>query len=175
MKYFFPDYYFHCIDELSPEFFLSREISHIIFDIDDTLVKHGVEHPSEETVKLLTAFHNAGLHISFISNSKGDRAKIFAAAFPFETLVISNAKKPSKKALIPFFDHSNASIQNTAFVGDQLLTDIWLCKKWKMLNILVKPIAQYENPFFYFKRAIERPILNAYFKQLEQENSTKDD
>lgn len=174
MKYFYPDYYFHCVEELSPEFFLARGISHVIFDIDDTLVAHGIQFPSKEISDFLTNFKNHGLTLSFISNSKGARAKIFAEKLPFDSFVICHAQKPSKKALTSFFNQFRVDKHKVAFVGDQLLTDVWLCKRWHILSVLVKPIAPFENPFFYFKRAVERPILNSYFKHVEAQNAQKE-
>ncbi len=174
MKYFYPDYYFQNVLELSPEFFLAKGISHVIFDIDDTLVAHGIPRPGKEIAEFLTRFFEAGLNLSFISNSKGRRAEIFAKALPFDTFYLCHTHKPSKSALTPFFEKFNVPISKVAFVGDQLLTDVWLCKKWHLPVILVQPIAPFENPFFYFKRAVEKPILRAYFKHIEETNKRKD-
>ncbi|MBQ2253454.1 MAG: YqeG family HAD IIIA-type phosphatase [Clostridia bacterium] len=175
MKHFFPDYYFHSVHELSPEFFLARKITHVIFDIDDTLTEHGVVAADEAVCALIRDFEAAGIRISLISNSKGERAKIFAESLPVHVFYIGHAKKPSRGALKPFFSHFNVECAHTALVGDQLLTDINLAKKWGLTAILVKPIAPYENPFFYLKRAIERPILKHYFRTLEKLNAAKED
>lgn len=175
MKFFYPDYYFHNVFELSPEFFTAKAISHVIFDIDDTLVAHGIPLPTKEITEFLASFQAAGITLSFISNSKGKRAEVFAKALPFDAFYLCHAHKPSKAALKPFFETYKLDTTQVAFVGDQLLTDVWLCKKWNVLSILVKPIAPFENPFFYFKRAVEKPILKAYFKFLSESNQQKDD
>lgn len=175
MKNLYPDFYFRSAAELSGEFFLSRGITHVVFDIDDTLVAHGKREATDEVRALLRSFSDAGLTLALISNSKGDRAEVFNRSLDEKLFAIGCAKKPMKRALAPFFARFKVRPKNVAFVGDQLLTDVWLCKKWGILSVLVEPILPYENAFFYFKRALEKPILAAYFKKTEQQNRTEED
>ncbi len=174
MKHLYPDIYFHSINELSAEFFHSREITHVIFDIDDTLVAHKVPHATKEVCELFKTLSDAGIVLSLISNAGEDRVTTFNESLPAPLYAIWNAKKPSRRALSSFFENFNVCPAHVAFVGDQLLTDVALCKKWGVFSVLVQPISPFENPFFYAKRAIEKPILRSYFHSVEQINSQKD-
>ena len=172
MKQLFPDFYFQNVSEISPEFFRSRGITHVIFDIDDTLTRHGTPTPEEATREFLLAFCKAGLTLALISNAKSPRAERFAEGM--DVLAISHARKPSVHALDAFFLRFPVPPKKIAFVGDQLFTDVLLSKRLGLYSVLVQPIHPIETPFFYLKRALEKPILSAYFRALEKENKQED-
>lgn len=174
MNKLYPDYYFDSVFELSAEFFLSKGISHVIFDIDDTLVPHGTPSATPEICAFLASLEEVGLTVALISNSKTERAAAFNASLPRKLFAIGKAGKPKKSALNPFFENFSVSNKKVALVGDQLLTDICLGNRLGLTTVLVRPILPFENPFFYLKRAIEKPILRRYFKMLEQQNQEKE-
>ena len=60
--------------------------------------------------------------------------------------------------------------QNTAFIGDQILTDVWAAHNAGIIAILVPPINDKRDIFTRFKRLLERPILRKYKKIHERGN-----
>ena len=53
-----------------------------------------------------------------------------------------------------------ADVKNSAFLGDQLLTDAATANRAGLYCIIVPPIKDKKNLFFRFKRWLERPYLN---------------
>jgi predicted HAD superfamily phosphohydrolase YqeG len=54
---------------------------------------------------------------------------------------------------------------NTIFMGDQILTDVWAAHNAGIPAILVPPINDKRDPFTRFKRLLEKPFLRAYDKK----------
>ena len=54
------------------------------------------------------------------------------------------------------------SREEILFVGDQLLTDVWIAKRYGLRAVVVEPIQKRENWFFRFKRVLEKPFVAIY-------------
>ena len=54
--------------------------------------------------------------------------------------------------------------ENTAGLGDQLLTDALAVHRLDMISIIVPPIKDKKTLFFRFKRLLERPYIRKYKK-----------
>lgn len=63
-------------------------------------------------------------------------------------------------------------LNTTAFIGDQLFTDVYGAKRTGMHNILVKPIHPKEEIQIVLKRKLEKIVLYFYRKdQRKRKNS----
>ena len=172
MKRFYPDAYFHSVWELSPEYFLARKIKCVIFDIDDTLVHHGVARPTDEVIALFETFKEAGITCALISNNVEERAKTFNE--PLGVFYTYLSHKPRKRAIKPFLEYFKKKTAEVALIGDQIFTDVWLARRTGVYAVLVEPIAKYQTRFFYIKRALEKPVLRSYFRKLEKDLTRKE-
>ena len=54
--------------------------------------------------------------------------------------------------------------EETIFMGDQILTDVWAAHNAGIRAILVSPINDKKDPFTKFKRLLEKPIIRKYEK-----------
>lgn len=171
MNRFYPDSYFHSVWELSPEFFAARKITHVIFDIDDTLVHHGVERPDTELIAFFESFKRSGITCALISNNIEERAKTFNEPLGLFYTYLSH--KPKKAAMKPFLEKFGVPPEKIALVGDQIFTDILLARRTGVYAVLIEPIAKYQTGFFYVKRALEKPVLRSYFKRVSKELAPK--
>ncbi|MBR6307032.1 MAG: shikimate dehydrogenase [Lachnospiraceae bacterium] len=131
----------------------------VLFDIDNTLVKHGAPQ-TEESLKLLKGLMDKGFGVLFLSNNKEPRVKMFND--PLGAKYIYRAGKPSTKGYLKAVEMLGGTVENTVFVGDQLFTDIWGANKAGMHTILVKPIDKHEEIQIVIKRFFEKPILASY-------------
>jgi predicted HAD superfamily phosphohydrolase YqeG len=59
----------------------------------------------------------------------------------------------------------NTTNKETAFVGDQLFTDVWAGNALSFMTILVKPIQDKEQMITKVKRGLESILLNRYLKK----------
>lgn len=152
-----PDYIFDSVFGINTEFFKSQGIKCIIFDIDNTLVSHGIKEPDQKVKDYLQKLSDEGFYIAIASNNSHQRAGIFCESLGY--YFTAKSRKPSRKAIKSIMNHFGVTADKVAVVGDQLLTDVFMAKRVHAKAYLVKPIDPYENWFFVLKRAIEKPIL----------------
>lgn len=138
----------------------------LIFDIDNTLVKHN-EGATEEAIELLNGLKEMGFAVTFLSNNKEPRVKSFRdAALPCANYIYK-AGKPLKKGYLAAVEKMNTSVEKTVFVGDQLFTDVWGAKRCNIYHILVKPINPKEEIQIVLKRKLEWIVLHYYQKDVK--------
>ena len=133
----------------------------IIYDIDNTLVKHGAP-ADERAIELFDRLKRIGYKITLLSNNKEKRVKMFNDSVKVE--YIYKAGKPGKKGYRNAMANMGTDVSNTIFIGDQLFTDVWGAKRCGIRNILVKPIDPKEEIQIVLKRYLERIVLYFYLK-----------
>ncbi len=129
----------------------------IIFDIDNTLESHRTALPGEKIRTFLSCVQSSGFSVCLISNGKKERVNRFNQ--PLGLPAIGKAQKPRKKNLRRAMQFLNTLPKETAMVGDQIFTDVYGGNRMGFYTVLVRPIEQIENKFFYIKRFFERLIL----------------
>lgn len=131
----------------------------VLFDIDNTLVPHGM--PADERArKLFDHLRKIGFRTCLISNNKEPRVKPFAQEVHSE--YIFDAHKPSVRNYKKAMELMGTDVTNSLFVGDQLFTDVYGANRADMHTILVKPIHPKEEIQIVLKRYLERIVLWEY-------------
>ena len=136
----------------------------ILFDIDNTLVRHGAN-ASKRAIALFNRLRRIGFQCCLISNNEEERVLRFNRDIGVN--YIYNAHKPSGKNYIAATKIMGTTIKNTIFVGDQLFTDVYGANRVGMMTYLVKPIHPKEEIQIVFKRKLERIVLHYYRKDLK--------
>ena len=144
-----------------------RGVRGVIFDIDNTLVAQDA--PVDEKVEALFAeLKAAGLSTCLISNNGKGRVMEFAGKLGSH--FVPNAQKPSRKAYRKAMEVMGTGINDTLFIGDQLLTDIFGAKRTGIESVLVDPVDPASDlKRIRFKRKIERLILRLGGEKKESE------
>lgn len=137
----------------------------LLFDIDNTLVKHG-EMADDRAKELFLRLRSIGFECCLISNNKKYRVNMFNEDIGVHS--VFNAHKPAAKGYYYAMELMNTNLNNTVFIGDQLFTDIFGAKKIGMKNYLVKPIASREEIQIKIKRFFENMVLNEYRTMLRK-------
>ncbi len=135
----------------------------VIFDIDNTLVRHGAPQ-TEQSLSFLKGLMDKGFGVLFLSNNKEPRVKSFND--PLGAKYIYRAGKPGVKGYLEAVEMLGGTVDNTLFVGDQLFTDVWGANRVGMHTILVKPIDKHEEIQIVLKRILEKPVLRSYARSL---------
>ena len=169
--YFIPDIIYNTVYDIDFEMLKKNNIKGLIFDIDNTLVSYQQKMPTENVIALLNKLKNDGFDICFISNNNKERVDLFNSEFKYCSF--PNAGKPSIKYIKEALKAMNATVKNTAMIGDQIFTDVFAAKRIKIKSILVTPIEPVETLFFKFKRIMEKPFLKKYYKRLNKNNGKK--
>ena len=162
-----PDYYFEKFDDITPEFLLKNGISTLLIDIDNTIAPYEVDRPDGRIVSWFDGLRENGISAAFISNNNEARVSLFNESLGL--VAYSKSGKPSRRALRLAISELGASLESTASLGDQLLTDALAAHRLGIPVIIVPPIKDKKNLFFRFKRAIERPYMRRFFKKRERE------
>lgn len=161
LKTFYPDEYMTSTYEISFKKMYEEGIRGVLFDVDNTLVAHNA--PADDRAKqLFKDLEAMGMKYCLISNNKEPRVKSFNQEIgaPY----IYDAHKPSRKNYRKAMEIMGTKEDTTAFVGDQLFTDVWGAKRTGMKSILVMPINPKEEIQIVLKRYVEKVVLHYYMK-----------
>ena len=153
----------HSLTDISPEMLRRRGIKLLMLDFDNTIVPYTTNIPEPLMEQWLYDMKQSDVKICVVSNSKRDRVRIFCKRYGIDC--ITHAKKPFPKGIRECLAKYGVDPSCAALVGDQIFTDVCAGKFNGMRAILVPPIKDKKNAFFKFKRALERPVLNYYFKK----------
>ena len=157
-----PDFMFDTFDLVTPEFLLEHGIRALLIDIDNTLAPYEQPEPDERIKAWFASLEENGIRASLISNNHAQRVELFnkdlgLPAYP-------DSGKPKSKMLLEAMRVMGSTAQNTAGLGDQLLTDTLAVHRLDMPSIIVPPIKDKRTLFFRVKRAIEKPYIRRYKK-----------
>ena len=165
LDYLSPNFYFKSYGEITPEFLKQNNIDTLLFDIDNTLAPYEQAKPDEALMTYFKSLRENGIKFAFVSNNSSDeRIKVFNENIGVPAFAKS-AKPFASKNINKALNLLSSKKDRAAFVGDQIFTDVCAGKFYGMRAILVPPIKDKTSLFFKFKRALEKPVLNHYFKK----------
>jgi HAD superfamily phosphatase (TIGR01668 family) len=169
MKFFLPDLQIRSILSLNLDLLHKLGLNALILDIDNTLKPYHASQFSDEVKCWATGLQNAGISLLLASNGKYDRiAKLGEQiGLPF----ISNALKPMPFRIRSFGRKKALSPHKTAFVGDQLFSDVLAGNLAGFYTILVTPVSSQDPWFTGIKRPIERFVLRRYLRKENSESN----
>ncbi len=162
-----PDAMFDKFDDITPEFLLSQGIKALLIDIDNTLAPYEQALPDERINNYFNSLSSAGIKAALVSNNNRERVELFNR--DLKLLAFADSKKPSKKTLLLAMEKMESTVENTAAIGDQLLTDALGAHSIGIPAYIVPPIKDKRNLFFRFKRWLEKPYIKRYKKLHENE------
>jgi len=167
MKFtFVPDYYFDTFDKASAEFLSSIGVKGILLDVDNTLEPYENPLPTEKVLDWFASLSEQGIRAAIVSNNNKERIELFNSELKIPAYY--KAKKPFKKYLKKAMSDIGTLPEETAFMGDQIFTDVWAARNAKLKAILVPPIKDKTDVFTKFKRLLERPIMKKYNRKRKE-------
>lgn len=161
---------FESYRDVTPEFLHSIGVSALLVDIDNTLAPYEQPIPDADNLKWFSDMEHAGVKISLVSNNSRDRVELFSKGLNVD--VYPKSGKPGTKTLFSAMEKMGSNRQNTAVLGDQLLTDALAGHNAGLKAIIVPPIRDKRNLFFRFKRLLEKPTVRQY-RRLHPEFNVK--
>ena len=170
LQCFYPKEYLDSTYEIDFEKMYKQGFRGIIFDIDNTLVPHGLP-ADERAIALFQRLKAIGYKVTMLSNNKEPRVKMFCDAI--DAPYIYKAGKPNPNQYKAAMNKMGTDAQNTLFVGDQVFTDVWGANRAGIYSILVKPIHPKEEIQIVLKRHLEKIVLHSY-RRSQQKNGEED-
>lgn len=159
LEKFYPGEYLDSAYEIDFEGLYQQGYRGIIFDIDNTLVRHG-EPANARACQLFERLKGLGYHCMLLSNNQEPRVKMFNDAV--QVSYIYKAGKPGTANYFKAMEQMGTTKENTIFVGDQIFTDIYGANRAGIRTILVKPIHPKEEIQIVLKRYLEKVVLFFY-------------
>lgn len=157
-----PDYMFQSYKEITPDFLKEIGVSSLLIDIDNTLAPYEMPDPDDSIRAWFRSLAENGIRAALVSNNHRPRVERFNESLGLPAFFDSG--KPGKKRLKEVLEAVNGSIETTAVIGDQILTDAAFGKMNGMCAIIVPPIYDKRNLFFRTKRILEIPVVRKYNK-----------
>ena len=168
LGYFMPDKIYDSVYGIDFDGLIRKNITGLIFDIDNTLVSYKQPEPTARVISLMRDLQGKGFEICFVSNNNKARVDLFNRDFKFPAF--AEAGKPLKKYMKRALDAMGVARGQAAIIGDQIFTDIWAGRRMGMLAIYVEPIEPVETLFFKAKRALEKPVKSRYWERAKKED-----
>ena len=160
--HFTPTYMFGHYYEITPEFLSSIGVRALLIDIDNTLAPYEQPDPDDRIRAWFASLQKNGIRAALVSNNHRPRVEQFNRTLGLPAFWDSG--KPKKKTLLLAMKTLDVSKDETAMLGDQLLTDAYAGKHIGLPALIVPPIKDKTNLFFRFKRWCERPFIRKYAK-----------
>ncbi|PWV98421.1 hypothetical protein DFQ01_11856 [Paenibacillus cellulosilyticus] len=159
-----PNLRLNSVYDLDIEALARRGIKGIITDLDNTLVGAKEPHATPRLIEWLDKLHKHGFKIVIVSNNNNVRVSRFAD--PLGIPYVPLARKPSNKAFRKAFEILGLREDQTAVIGDQMMTDVLGGNRLGLYTILVLPIApKDEGVMTRVNRLMERIALRSLRKK----------
>lgn len=160
-----PDRMARDIYELEPEYFLQQGVRLLVLDVDNTISPYHIHEASPELLAWAARMRAAGLELYILSNNRGNRPALFAAALgcPY----IGRAKKPRTEGLREILRRCGLRPEQAAVIGDQIRSDIRCAQRCGCRSVMVRPIC-IRNPFLALRYLCEAPWRAAYRRKHPQ-------
>ena len=155
-----PKMYAKDIYSIDYDFLKKRKKTNLIFDIDNTILPVNDITVPEELKKFFKRLESHGFNICILSNNSKER--VIPVARELETGYLFKADKPHKKAFTRALVTLDAVKENTAMIGDQMLTDVKGANEYGIYSILVEPVSDRYD----IKTGTSRILQNIMVKKL---------
>jgi len=159
-----PDFRAASVLEISPSFLREQQIRALLLDVDNTLVPWHGEIATPEVHEWVAGLSAEGVGMCLLSNThRKRRLQMLGEALGIHYVL--GGGKPLRRGFLHALERLQARPEETAMVGDQLLTDILGGKRCALRTILVDPISSHE---FWGTRVVHRSVERILFRTLDR-------
>ncbi len=161
-KLVIPDMYTKDIQSIDYHYLKKQKLTNLIFDIDNTILKVNDIQVPDDIKTFFGTLEKDGFNICILSNN--DKERVLPVAYALQTGYLFKAGKPFPEAFDKALIALNSKKENTAMIGDQMLTDIKGANEYGLYSILVDPVSnQYD-----LKTGTSRILQNQMIKKLSK-------
>ena len=143
IKFIIPDSYYASIYDIDYDLLMKHKIDTILFDIDNTITKVDDLNVPQETINLFENLKTKNFKLLIFSNNHVERAQPISKIL--DVKMLADAGKPQKEAYDKALKILDSKKENTAAIGDQILSDIVGAKKYGIKSILVDQLSEENN------------------------------
>ena len=153
--------------QVTPQLLERLGVRLLLCDLDYTLAPKSVPRPDDALRAWLAACRDAGVTVMILSNNRSSRrVETFCASLGIR--YVGHAGKPSARGYREAMDQAGAAPEQTAMLGDKLLTDILGANRSGVLAVMVEPLGGPVGVWNHFLHLLQRP-----FKWITKRRMTK--
>ncbi len=173
LNYLRPNLFVRDVSKINLTSLKANGVKLIICDLDNTLVPHFNKFPNKFVYDFINNVKYEGLKIVIASNNTKTRVEKFVNKLQ-ETITIDgylySCKKPLVYKIKKYLKENNLSPSDTAIIGDQFLTDIFLANRLQSKSILVIPMVDPNKSTSY--NLLQKILEKFIYKKLQLENTS---
>ena len=155
-----PDQVFDRYTRITPQFLRERGVRLLLCDLDYTLAPRSVSAPDEALRTWLARCREAGVTVAILSNNRSPR-RVEAFCGALGIWYVGHAGKPSVKGFRRAMEQAGAGPEETAMLGDKLLTDVLGARRSGVTALMVEPLGGPVGTWNRVLHALQEP-----FKQI---------
>lgn len=156
MSKFKPIWYQRSVFDINYDLLKKKGLKLIIFDLDNTISKIGEKTPSNKVKELFNKL-SKDFEIIIASNSHKRRVETFCK--DLNCFYFANMLKPTKKLYRKVLNSKFIKKEEMCIIGDQLMTDMLLGNRLKIMTILVDPMGKKDLKITSLNRVLEKKIM----------------
>lgn len=152
-----PDRLFDRYDEVTPSFLREQGIRLLLCDLDFTLAPKSVPEPDEAIFAWIDGMKAAGITVMILSNNRRS-ARVERFCGRLGITYVGHAGKPSRRGFVEAMEKAQVSKQETAMLGDKLLTDVLGAQRSGVTALMVEPMGGAVTPWQKVLHALQAPF-----------------
>lgn len=155
-----PQWVFDHYEAVTPDFLRERGIKLLLTDLDYTLAPKSVRDADDAVRTWLNALRAAGVTVAILSNNRDPRrVRRYCAGLGID--FVGRAEKPLRRGYRRAMEKFGASPEETAMLGDKLLTDVLGAKRSGVLALMVEPRGGALGPWQKVLHVLQEPFKRA--------------
>ncbi len=152
-----PDRLFQRYDEVTPSFLRERGIRLLLSDLDFTLAPKCVPEPDADIFSWIEGMKAAGIEVMILSNNRRS-ARVERFCGKLGITYVGHAGKPSTRGFTQAMAKAGVSADETAMLGDKLLTDVLGAQLSGVTALMVEPLGGAVTPWQKVLHALQAPF-----------------
>ena len=162
-----PDLLLTDYGDLTPQMLTERGICLLLCDLDYTLAPKYVPRPDDRLRAWLAEMQRAGIRVMILSNNRSP-ARVERFCRDLGITYEGHAGKPSPRGFRRAMARCGAAPEETAMLGDKLLTDMLGANRAGVLPLMVEPLGGPQGAWNHVLHALQRPWKAASRKKHPQ-------
>ncbi|WEB71436.1 YqeG family HAD IIIA-type phosphatase [Aerococcus christensenii] len=158
LENFLPTWLLESIYVLTPDRLKDLQVKGIITDLDNTILAWNQPDVTKKLEEWVNTMQANGIQVMILSNNNKKRVR--RVADPLGIPYYHSARKPFRKGLRYLLGESDLNEAEVIYVGDQLLTDIWVSNRQGIRSVLVRPILDTDIIWTKLNRKVENWIFS---------------
>ena len=152
-----PDRVFSDYQDISPELLQQNGIRLLLCDLDYTLAPRSVPAPDDRLLAWLDGCASVGEQVVILSNNRSPvRVERFCGSLGIP--YVGHAQKPSRRGYRRAMEQAGTACEETAMLGDKLLTDVLGAKRSGITAWMVEPLGGPVGIWNHILHILQRPF-----------------